>query len=324
MASTGKKYNVEVGVSVDRNSAKANVENALKAIKSKVSDIKLKFDVDTAKLKEVSETTRSLKQTFVDLDGNVASVTAKMSGNWADAIVSIKDNVKALKQETDAIKEQSGVVEKAGYSWSKAWEGATKYTLVMGSIVQVKNTVMDMVNSVISLDDSLVELQKVTDLEGDSLSKFVGEAYDAGAELAKTGQEMVDASTSFAKSGYDADTSLELGKVASMYTNIADEEIAAGDAANFIIAQLKAFKLEADDTNKTLENSYHIIDAVNEISNDYAVSSADIAKNLGISSSVMANAGNTLEETIGLNDRSIKTSLIDWEILRGLHTKLCW
>ena len=46
MASTGKKYNVEVGVSVDRNSAKANVENALKAIKSKVSDIKLKFDVD--------------------------------------------------------------------------------------------------------------------------------------------------------------------------------------------------------------------------------------------------------------------------------------
>ena len=108
MASTGKKYNVEVGVSVDRNSAKANVENALKAIKSRVSDIKLKFDVDTAKLKEVSETTKSLKQTFVDLDGNVASVTAKMSGNWADATVSIKDNVKALKQGTDAIKEQSG------------------------------------------------------------------------------------------------------------------------------------------------------------------------------------------------------------------------
>ena len=109
-----------------------------------------------------------------------------------------------------------------------------------------------------------------------------------------------------------------------MYTNIADEEMSAGDAADFIIAQLKAFKLEADDTNKTLENSYHVIDAVNEVSNNFAVSSADIAQNLGISSSVMANAGNTLEETIGLNDRSIKTSLIDWEILRGLHTKLCW
>lgn len=262
MASTGKKYNVEVGVSVDRNSAKANIENALKAIESKVSDVKLKFDVDTAKLKEVSETTKSLKQTFVDLDGNVASVTAKMSGNWADATVSIKDNVKAVKQGTEAIKEQSGAVEKTGYSWAKAWEGATKYSLVMGSLVQVKNTVMDMVDSVISLDDSLVELQKVTDLEGDSLSDFVGKAYEAGTELAKTGQEMVDAATNFAKSGYDSDMSLELGKVASMYTNIADEAISAGDASDFIIAQLKAFDLEAEDTNKTLENSYHVIDAV--------------------------------------------------------------
>nr|DAK84690.1 MAG TPA: minor tail protein [Caudoviricetes sp.] len=60
------------------------------------------------------------------------------------------------------------------------------------------------------------------------------------------------------------------------------------------------------------------------MSNNFAVSSADIAKNIGKASSVMANAGNTLEETIGLNNRSIKTSLTDWEILRGLHTKLCW
>lgn len=85
-----------------------------------------------------------------------------------------------------------------------------------------------------------------------------------------------------------------------MYTNIADEEVSAGESADFLIAQIKAFNLESEDTNKTLENTRHVIDAVNNVSNSFAVSSADIAKNLGISSAVMANAGNTLEETIGL------------------------
>lgn len=293
MASTGKKYNVEVGVTVDRNSAKKNIDSALTQIESQVKKMSIEFDVKTASLKKISESGKDMKMTFQDASGAVATLTKKIDSGFSDASVRIR-------QTTKEIKEQSGAVEKAGYSWSKAWEGATKYSLVMGSIVYAKRAVMGMVDSVISLDDSLVELQKVTDLEGDSLSKFVNKAYEAGTELAKTGQEMVDASTSFAKSGYDSDASLELGKVASMYTNIADEEMSAGDAADFIIAQLKAFKLEADDTNKTLENSYHVIDAVNEVSNNFAVSSADIAQNLGISSSVMANAGNTLEETIGL------------------------
>ena len=85
-----------------------------------------------------------------------------------------------------------------------------------------------------------------------------------------------------------------------MYSNIADEEINAGDAASFIIAQLKAFNLEAEDATKTLENAQHVIDSVNEVSNNFAVSSADIANNLGIASAVMANAGNSLEELVGL------------------------
>lgn len=47
-----------------------------------------------------------------------------------------------------------------------------------------------------------------------------------------------------------------------MYTNIADEEVSAGESADFLIAQIKAFNLESEDTNKTLENTRHVIDAV--------------------------------------------------------------
>lgn len=111
---------------------------------------------------------------------------------------------------------------------------------------------------------------------------------------------MIEASTEFKKSGYTDEQSLELGRIALMYSNIADEEVNAGDSASFIIAQLKAFNLEAEDATKTLENAQHVIDSVNEVSNKFAVSSADIANNLGTASAVMANAGNSLEELIGL------------------------
>lgn len=131
---------------------------------------------------------------------------------------------------------------------------------------------------------------------------------------------MVEAATSFAKAGYNEDQILQLGEVAAMYTNIADEAISSADAADFIIAQLKAFNLESDDLNKTLENSYHIIDAVNEVSNNFAVSSSDIATNLGKASSVMANAGNSMEQMIGLMTAGTEVTRNASKVANGLKT----
>lgn len=69
---------------------------------------------------------------------------------------------------------------------------------------------------------------------------------------------MVEAATEFKKSGYSDDDAAQLALVAQMYRNVADEQLDAGTAANFIVSQMKAFNLTAED-------SQHIIDAVNEV-----------------------------------------------------------
>ena len=130
MASTGKNYKIEVGLYADTKKSQTNIQNALKVIQSKISDIKLNFDVDTAKIKELTETNKSLKQSFVDLDGNVATVTKKMSSGWDDANVSIKENVKAVKQSASAIKEQGTSVSLLGDTWAKAFESITRYNII--------------------------------------------------------------------------------------------------------------------------------------------------------------------------------------------------
>lgn len=97
----------------------------------------------------------------------------------------------------------------------------------------------------------------------------------------------------FRKSGFGDEDAANLALVATMYQNVADESISAADSAGFIIAQMKAFNIEA-------ENATHIIDAVNAVSNNYAVSSSDLANNLGRVSSALAVGGNSFEETLGM------------------------
>lgn len=104
---------------------------------------------------------------------------------------------------------------------------------------------------------------------------------------------MVEAATEFRKNSFNDSDSATLAKVATMFTNVADESMSAADSASFIIAQMKAFGIEAD-------NAEHIIDAVNAVSNSYAVSSGQLAKNLGNMSAALAVGNNSFEESLGL------------------------
>lgn len=267
-----------------------------------------------AKLENNEKTVAELNNQIKSLQGKVSKLQLKVDSQK----VSKAD--KQLKSFNDTAKEGQKQADKWNYSWSKAFQSFTTYMSVTAVFYQVIHTIKDMISEVTDLDGALVELKKVTDLEGESLQRFTKEAYAAGANVAKTGTEMVEAATSFAKAGYNEDQILQLGEVAAMYTNIADEAISSADAADFIIAQLKAFNLESDDLNKTLENSYHIIDAVNEVSNNFAVSSSDIATNLGKASSVMANAGNSMEQMIGLMTAGTEVTRNASKVANGLKT----
>ena len=104
---------------------------------------------------------------------------------------------------------------------------------------------------------------------------------------------MIEAATEFRKNSFNDEDSANLALVATMYQNVADEAISAGDSASFIISQMKAFNIEAS-------NATHVIDAVNEVSNNFAVSSTDVATALTKTSSAMSVLGNDFEQTIGL------------------------
>lgn len=50
-------------------------------------------------------------------------------------------------------------------------------------------------NEILTVDKSLTEFKKVSDLQGDSLDKYVKKLQVMGREVGRTGSEMVDAAT---------------------------------------------------------------------------------------------------------------------------------
>lgn len=122
---------------------------------------------------------------------------------------------------------------------------------------------------------------------------------------------MVEAATEFRKNSFNDSDSAILAKVATTFQNVSDEAISAGDSASFIIAQMKAFGIEAG-------NAEHIIDAVNDVSNKYAVSSGQLAKNLGNMSSALAVGNNSFEESLGLLTAGVEVTRNASKVSRAL------
>ena len=158
----------------------------------------------------------------------------------------------------DAISNTDAKVKSLGNSFSNAISTLTKYYLASLPIRAVQTAITETIETLKDFDDALIEFKKVSDLAGESLTEYVAKLAEMGEATGSTMEAMVEAATQFRKSGFSDKDSAALASLAEEFRNVADEEISAADSASFIIAQMKAFNIEA-------ENAEHILDAVNEV-----------------------------------------------------------
>lgn len=104
---------------------------------------------------------------------------------------------------------------------------------------------------------------------------------------------MVQNATIFKQAGYSDDDAATLARVASLYQNVADSEVSAQEAGQFVVSQLKAYGLAASDAAS-------IVDKLNAVSNNYSVSNSDLAIGLTKSAAALQTLGNTQDEVMGL------------------------
>ena len=297
MANTSANYRIKLAAVLDTKTINQQINQLNK--NNTLKELKIKVTISDASLKKIKELNDLLNKTealnkYTSGLKNIQETMKSYEKIASKVVTASKNAVTATDNIGKAAKSAEPKVKSFGDKASDAFKKFSLWSAVSSIFYQVINAVKGLVNTAIELDSAFTELQKVTDLTMDDFDELTEKAYNLGSEVAKTTTEAINAMTEFAKAGYSVEESTDiLAKNALMWTNIADGTVDASESANMIISVMKAFNIEA-------ENTTHIIDALNEVSNNFAVSSGDLSDSLTRSSAVLANAGVTFEEQLGL------------------------
>ena len=277
MAVTSSGYSLQVGVKVDTSSLRSQLDTFgtkyVLNIKANVTGLDQTSKL-SANIKDISNSTNSVTASVGEATRATTTYTTRASSDYKKLQNTIEGAIQSQKSLGQVMIDQART---------------RAVTLAINEIIQA---FQEAINIVKEFDDAVTEFKKVSDLSGESLDNYTKKLGELGETVARTRAEMVSSATEFTKSGYDEDMSANLAQTAELYRNIADAELSSAESANFIISQMKAFG------NETEEFATHTVDAVNEVSNNMAVSSSDISNALSKTSSAMGALGNSYEETI--------------------------
>lgn len=172
-------------------------------------------------------------------------------------------------------------------------DGAKRIISLYLDITDLIRYVSKGVQAVREIDLAMTELKKVTDETDESYTKFLKNASKTASTIGATLKDFTTVTSDFARLGYSMEESADLAKVALVYENVGDGFSSVSEASESIISTMKAFGIEATDTME-------IVDKFNEVGNNFAITSKGIGDALQRSASSLYEAGNTLDESIGL------------------------
>lgn len=265
----------------------------------------IKNDADLKKFEQNAESLRlkfqQLRETYADLIKQNPQIAGKFdqigeSLNKVDP-TNIQEETREVNNLGKACQVASGQSAGLRGALQDAFGGLGGYIARFASatylITKAVSTFKSMVNEVKAVNSSIVELQKVTDLAGSSLDGFVDKAYKVGATLGRTGQDVIDATTTFSRAGYDLQEATDLAQSALVMTNIGVDIASTEAAASDMISIMKAFDVQAED-------SMAVIDKLYNVANKEPLDFGNITQMLVTAGGTLAQTGTSLEETMGL------------------------
>lgn len=177
---------------------------------------------------------------------------------------------------------------KQGVQSFSYWTSAT--AIVMQGITAVRQGV----STVVSLDTALVDLRKTTSMTSDELKQFYYDANDVAKQMGVTTEEIINQASAWSRLGYStAEASTQMAKLSSQFKLISPG-MTSEEATNGLVSVMKAYKMDVDDVKDG------IMSPINIVGNNFALDNTNIVNMLQDSVSAMAEANNTLEETIAL------------------------
>ena len=225
-----------------------------------------------------------------------------------DIFAKIQQGAKLSNQELSVLKQRFIDVQNAARATGKLGktlfqtlrEGMSSFSywtsstfLVMKAIQSIKGGI----RSVVELDTALVDLRKTTTMTASELEKFYYDSNETAKQMGVTTKEIIEQASAWSRLGFStAEQATKMAKYSSMF-NLISPGMDLDSATDGLVSVMKAFKIGLEDTDDVVDG---IMSKINIIGNTQALNNSDIVDFLTRSSSAMAEANNSLEETIAL------------------------
>lgn len=268
-ANWSKSLSPDVDVSTyDR--MKSALEGAIRSSE----DGKIKIDDFRYSMKE-------LDYSVQNQDGSWSHFTARLNSAGTE-IVGLNSRLK----QTDGLFKRifSGASEK----FMQALTRFTGFDVFYKGINEIRRGIQ----YVKEIDSALTELKKVTDETDESYANFLQTLAQTGAEIGATVSDLTNMAASWARLGYSMQEAGELARSTAVLLNVS-EFTDAEKASEALISTIQAYGYAAED-------SMRVVDVLNEIGNNFAISSDGIATALQDSASALMAAGNNLEQSVAM------------------------
>lgn len=274
------------------NKALKTCQNYLQAASAEMSTLVLEskrlslLDKAQKTLRENSAYTKEAKaqiQGYITEINNLKGSMSKLDYNR------ISDGMKAVNMRMqEAGKTGKSFTQELGRGFKQIGQFAITY----GAIQRIPYLLKQMANATLEVDTAMTELRKVSDASEGQLNDYFIQATESAKKYGAVISDVISSAADWSRLGYSLEDSKSLADLTTLYQRVGDN-MTQESASQSLVSTLQGFKKTADEAN-------HIVDAFNEVGNNFAIGSDGIGEALQRSASSMYAAGNTMEQTIGL------------------------
>jgi len=289
-----KRFRIDVGISINTVQAFKEVKLAIKKIEAQLKN--LNVDVDA------KEANRDLDK----LDGKV-----KKLGTTTKSTA--KAQTKMNKATKTGAKETSGLASSTASAIGKfaLWAG------IGGIIYTVVDAVKSLFTITVGVETAFTNFQIVSDATDSQLQSVNSTINNLSSSLGVLKSDVIDASTEFARAGYEMAESMVLAEQAIIGANVGFADLQ--DVSTILISSLKAFNLEASESKNVINDLF-------VTSKEAAITFQGLGEAVRRSGNSMREAGASYDESLGLISAANESVYFVRFIMVTLYLNLsnCW
>lgn len=254
----------------DKNLSITDYEKQMKAYVADITN-------GQGKIKEFNAETKTLTYTMKTGRNEYTEYTAAVR-NLDHQLVSVRGSTKKAETFFQAT--------------ARKMRELSSYFTGMTLFYRITSVIRQGIGYIKEIDAALTELKKVTDETEETYEKFLDTASKTADKVGSTIKDVVSSTADWARLGYTIQEAHKLAESTQILMNVS-EFTDVNQATDSLISSIQAFKY-------TAEESMGVVDILNTIGNNYAISTADLAQSLTKSSSALVAANGTLEEAVAL------------------------